>query len=91
MKKPLVTKLEDYKWSNYRAFIGKDKHVNWLNQQFTYDILGLKHKYKAYKSFVLQGTDVETENFFSGKQTSSVKPNLNIGFLIKYLGRKILP
>jgi REP element-mobilizing transposase RayT len=72
LKKPLVTKLEDYKWSSYRAFIGKDKNVNWLNRQFTYDILGYKQKYKAYKSFVLQGVDEETEGFFSGKQMPSV-------------------
>jgi len=31
MKKPLVSKLEDYKWSSYRAYIGKDKNINWLS------------------------------------------------------------
>jgi REP element-mobilizing transposase RayT len=72
MKKPLVAKLEDYRWSSYRAYIGKDKNVNWLNKQFTYDVLGHKQKYKAYKLFVQQGVDKETEGFFSGKQLPSI-------------------
>jgi REP element-mobilizing transposase RayT len=72
MKKPLVTNLEDYKWSSYRAYIGKDKNVKWLSRQFTYDILGHKQKYKSYASFVDQGVDDETQGYFSGKQTPSI-------------------
>ncbi|MFK8012140.1 MAG: helix-turn-helix domain-containing protein, partial [Marinicellaceae bacterium] len=72
MKNPLVTKLEDYKWSSYRAYIGKDRDLKWLNRQFTYDILGHKQKYKSYKSFVDQGVDEETQGYFSGKQTPSI-------------------
>jgi len=72
MKKPLVSNLKDYKWSSYRAFIGKEKNVNWLTRQFTYDVLGHKQKYKAYKSFVSQGVDKETLGYFSGKQTPSI-------------------
>ena len=72
MKKPLVSNLEDYKWSSYRAYIGKDKNPNWLNRQFTYDVLGYKQKYKAYKSFVDQGVDEETHGYYSGKQAPSI-------------------
>ena len=72
IKKPLVSKLEDYKWSSYRAFIGKDKNVDWLNRQFTYDILGHKQKYKAYASFVNQGVDEETQKYYSGVQLPSI-------------------
>jgi len=56
MKKSLVSKLEEYKWSSYRAYIGKGKTPPWLNRQFTYDILVHK-KYKAYVNFVHQGVD----------------------------------
>jgi len=69
MKTPLVSRLEDYKWSSYRAFIGKDKHENWLDREFTYRILGRKQKYSAYKSFVHEGVDEETKGFFSKKNT----------------------
>jgi REP element-mobilizing transposase RayT len=72
MKKPLVSDLADYKWSSYRAYIGKDKNNSWLNRQFTYDILGHKQKYKAYATFVNQGVDEETQKFYSGKQIPSV-------------------
>ena len=72
MKRPLVLKLEDYKWSSYRAFINKDKTPDWLSRKFTYDILGHKNKYKAYKDFVQQVVDEETLGFFSGKQSPSV-------------------
>ncbi len=72
MKKPLVTNLDDYKWSSYRAYIGKDKNLTWLNRQFTYDILGHKQKFKSYKSFVDQGVDDETQGYFSGKQMPSI-------------------
>jgi len=72
IKKPLVMNLEDYKWSSYRAYIGKEKNVNWLNRQFTYDILGHKQKYKAYAEFVNQGVDEETQKYYSGAQLPSV-------------------
>lgn len=72
MKQPLVTNLEDYKWSSYRAYIGKDKNVDWPNSQFTYDILGHKQKYKAYTSFVNQGVDEETQKLYSGAQLPSI-------------------
>jgi REP element-mobilizing transposase RayT len=72
MKQPLVSNLEDYKWSSYRAYIGKDKNLNWLNRQFIYDVLGHKQKYKAYKSFIDQGVDEETSDFYTGKQMPSI-------------------
>ena len=72
MKRPLVLKLENYKWSSYRAFVNKDKCPYWLTREFTYDVLGYKNKYKAYKGFVQQTVDAETLSFYSGKQLPSV-------------------
>ena len=72
MRRPLVTKLENYKWSSYRIYMNKDKNPGWLNTEFVYDVLGHKQKYKAYKQFVQLGVDEETLSFFSGKQSPSI-------------------
>jgi len=48
MKQPLVYKLEDYKWSSYRAYIGKAKNLKWLYKQFTYDVCNRQPNHTLY-------------------------------------------
>jgi REP element-mobilizing transposase RayT len=72
MKRPLVTKLSEYKWSSYRAYINKEKSPEWLYRDFTYDILAHRQKYKAYKEFTMQDRDEETQEIFSKQYLPSI-------------------
>ena len=72
MKKPLVSKLSAYSWSSYPAFINKEKAPTWLYREFTYEVLGHKSRYKAYKSFVEQGNDSEIIATYSKKHLPSI-------------------
>lgn len=70
--KPLVKQLEDYRWSSYGVYINKAKAENWLNRDTVYGELGSLHKYSAYQSYVEQGNDVETEQFYQLKNMPAV-------------------
>ena len=72
-KTPLVTELADYSWSSYPAYISNSAEVpDWLNRDAVYGELGSSHRYSAYKRFVAQGVDEETEAFYKRKNTSSI-------------------
>jgi len=64
LKRPLVSHLEDYPWSSYRAYIGKAKASHWLERETTYRILGHKQRYKGYEDYVKQGIDEEMAQFY---------------------------
>ncbi len=71
MKRPLVKKLEDYRWSSYPCYINQTEAPSWLHRGLVYDLLGAKQRYKAYDQYVNQGLDEETERFYSkGNQTA---------------------
>ncbi|PCI00037.1 MAG: hypothetical protein COB79_06265, partial [Zetaproteobacteria bacterium] len=72
MKQPLVSELQNYQWSSFPAYVNKSKKPDWLTTEFTYEILGHKQKYKAYRRFVNQGVEDEILDMYSGKQIPSV-------------------
>ncbi|HEC11966.1 MAG TPA: hypothetical protein ENI80_01745 [Acidiferrobacteraceae bacterium] len=72
VKKPLVSKLEDYPWSSFAAYINKDKGLVGLNRDTVYGELGSVQRYRAYKTYVEQGNDRETERFYRLKNTPSI-------------------
>jgi putative transposase len=87
MKRPLVDKLEDYRWSSYPCYINKTERPNWLYFDLVYDLLGAKQRYEAYARYVWLGLDEETESFY-GKgnqyQTSTILGGENFVQLVKY-------
>lgn len=72
LKKPLVTHLEDYLWSSYSAYINNAKVYDWLNRDTVYAELGSRKKYNAYRRYVEQGNDDETEHFYQLKNTPAI-------------------
>ena len=73
MKRPLVDELETYPWSSYPTYLNKCPPPLWLNREFSYQLLGKKSRYQAYRSFVEQGVDEEILAFY-GK--GNLKPIL---------------
>jgi len=65
MKRPLVTKLKDYPWSSYPAYLGKVNAPSWLECETIYGLLGNKQRYKGYENYVMQGVDEATAKFYS--------------------------
>jgi len=72
LKKPLVTRLDDYPWSSFLAYINKRKAPHWLNRDSVFAELGNRAKYSAYRHYVEQGTDDETIRFYQLKHTPAI-------------------
>ena len=72
MKTPFVDVLEAYPWSSYSAFINEDKAPVWLNRDAVYGELGSSHRYKAYKTYVNQGNDENTDAFYQLKNKPAI-------------------
>ena len=73
MKRPLVAERVTYPWSSYPAYLNKSPAPLWLNREFSYQLLGKKNRYQAYRRFVEQGVDEEILAFY-GK--GNLKPVL---------------
>jgi len=72
LKKPLVKRIDQYKWSSYPAYINQTKAESWLFRDKTYELLGKKRKFEAYKSFVALGNDEETLSIYNKGNVTSV-------------------
>ena len=48
----ITEKLEDYKWSSYRSYVGLSKAPIWLNQNQTLQILGVEKTLEKFTDFV---------------------------------------
>ena len=64
--------LVKYVWSSYRAFINKAKVPDWLAREKTYQVLGGKNPCEKYRSFVLNGNDPHTKQFYGGSCVTGV-------------------
>lgn len=66
----LTMNLEDYEWSSYRSYIGKNKEVQWLTLE---DVLSqFSEKKEKYQKFVLdwrQKTDKKDKEWLYGKNS----------------------
>jgi len=86
MKRPLVDELVNYPWSSYPAYLNKSPSPLWLNRAFSYQLLGKRNRYQAYRSFVEQGVDKEILAFY-GK--GNLKPVLGSNEFIESVLREI--
>ncbi|MDQ7050151.1 MAG: hypothetical protein Q9M92_11710 [Enterobacterales bacterium] len=65
VKRKMVDKLEDYRWSSYPAYINQCSPPVWLVQDKTYQMLGHKQRFKGYRNYVEQGIDEDIKRFYS--------------------------
>jgi putative transposase len=72
MRKTLTEELEQYPWSSYRAFINREAGKEFLNRDVIYGELGSRNRFQAYRNFVGQGNDQDTNKFYALKQTPSI-------------------
>ncbi len=63
-KRPMVEKLEDYRWSSYPAYVNKARCPEWLNREQIYDMLGKKNRFQGYRQYVAQENTEEITRFY---------------------------
>lgn len=71
--KPLVKKLESYKWSSYPAYRKKVDTPDWLYKESVFAELGSGQPTASYRRFVDAGIKEETEKFYSKNQWPAVR------------------
>lgn len=72
-KIPLVEHLEDFQWSSYPHYMGKQAPYEWLKMHFTRQLLGENvESITAYSEFVLQGNDEHTVKFHKSDKIGAV-------------------
>jgi len=73
--KPLVSKLEKYRWSSYPAYVNKVKSPDWLTREEIYGELGSHKRYSGYQRYVETGIDAETRKFYDRKAMPAIWGN----------------
>ena len=61
----LVKRLDQYRWSSYPAYIGRNKRPPWLTCKYILASLAPNRTREAYKAFVAEGIDSDVTNFYS--------------------------
>ena len=72
MKNPLVTKLRDYPWSSYPAYLNQVKSPGWLYRDEIYMQLGYTQRYKGVQTFTEAGVDEEIEKLYGKKNFPAI-------------------
>lgn len=65
----IINSPHDYDWSSYRSYLEPTLRSNWLK---TDEILSMFKNTNAYKQFVEEGLDQETENFYKKTNMSVI-------------------
>lgn len=71
-KKPLADDLNDWPWSSYPSLIQRRSHYSWLHRDATYELLGKRSRYQAFKKHILDDTKDEVTDFFSKQRLQPV-------------------
>jgi len=72
MRRPTVSCLEDHLWSSYPAYIGRVKPSPWLEREMVYGMLDSKQRNRGYATYVMDGVDAETQQFYQKKNVPSI-------------------
>lgn len=72
MKRPIVSQLEDYRWSSYPAYINRAPALDWLCREKTYQMLGSRQKYVGYQAYVVAGVDDDILRYYNRGNTIAV-------------------
>lgn len=70
VKAGIVKNLREYQWSSYKYLFNKNESIkpNWLYFAKTLKYFGGADPILAYEKFILEGTDLEFENFFKNRR-----------------------
>ena len=60
----LVARLDRYRWSSYRAYIGETPAPDWLCTETILDLFGKRQRASRYRQYVAAGDDAEIKDFY---------------------------
>ena len=72
-QRPLVDKLEQYRWSSYPSYRNQTETPEWLYKDAVFGELGSKKPTAAYRRYVESGNDEETEKFYAKNRWPAVR------------------
>lgn len=68
----LIDNLEDYPWSSYPAYIGREAKPSWLTCDYILHSLADRGSEDYYRHYIESGVDEEIATFFAGHRQSPV-------------------
>jgi len=71
----MVKRLESYRWSSYRAYIGKETAPPWLTTQYTLKAIGGRNLHARYKAYVAGDTEPALQEYYQAKRSSPILGN----------------
>jgi REP element-mobilizing transposase RayT len=81
----ITRRLQDYRWSSYRAYVGLTPPFQWLYTRYILNAIGRRNQHARYKAYMQGDSDDALEAFY---QRSKIAPLLgNDRFKAKVLAR----
>jgi len=71
----LVSRLADYPWSSYRAYIGETENPSWLTTEYLLHNIGRRNRKARYAAFVAEAVDEEIAAFYGGARQRAILGN----------------
>ncbi len=68
----LIDRIDDYPWSSYGAYVGKEVGPDWLIQDQVLGMVGGNDARKRYQAYVEQGVDEACAAFYGKKNQSPI-------------------
>lgn len=68
----ICDRLQSYRWSSYRAYIGADKVPDWLMTRYILAAIGHRNRREHYKAYVAGDTDEALLEFYSRARISPI-------------------
>lgn len=68
----LTTRLADYRWSSYPAYVGRVNAPPWLSTEFILQAIGRRNPKARYKAFVSGNGDAALDRFYGSTQIAPI-------------------
>lgn len=71
----MVRRLQDYRWSSYRAYVGLSKPDSWLYTRYILNAIGRQNSQARYKAYMQGDSDDALAAFYKGSKIAPLLGN----------------
>ncbi|MEE8513515.1 MAG: transposase [Gammaproteobacteria bacterium] len=71
----IVRRLQDYRWSSYRAYVGLTKPFEWLHTRYILNAIGRRNPQARYKAYMQGDSDDALAAFYKGSKIAPLLGN----------------
>ncbi len=68
----MTRRLQDYRWSSYRAYVGLTKPASWLYTRYILNAMGRRNAQVRYKGYMQGDSDDALEEFYRGTKIAPI-------------------